>query len=61
MQLDIRTGHAQTVEKVLGWLKEEKLTDVTVCDVRSPPPGRSHAPHSRARRPAAARVAWPSR
>lgn len=23
VQLDIRTGHAQTVEKVLGWLDEE--------------------------------------
>jgi len=42
VQLDIRTGHAQTVEKVLGWLKDEKLTDVTVCDVR-PPVARSSA------------------
>ncbi len=32
VQLDIRTGHAQTVEKVLKWLSESKLQDLTVCD-----------------------------
>jgi hypothetical protein len=35
VQLDIRTGHAQTVEKVLGWLQSEgSLDEITVCDVR---------------------------
>jgi magnesium-protoporphyrin O-methyltransferase len=35
VQLDIRTGHAQTVDKVLGWLQSEgSLDDITVCDVR---------------------------
>lgn len=37
MQLDIRTGHAQTVEKVLSWLSESALAGVTVCDVRASP------------------------
>jgi len=33
VQLDIRTGHAQTVEKVLGWLKEEGgVQNVSVAD-----------------------------
>jgi hypothetical protein len=33
VQLDIRTGHAQTVEKVLRWLKEEGgVQNVTVAD-----------------------------
>jgi len=33
VQLDIRNGHAQTVEKVLKWVDEEGgLEGVTVCD-----------------------------
>jgi len=33
VQLDIRKGHAQTVEKVLKWVDEEgSLEGVTVCD-----------------------------
>eukprot|EP00890_Picochlorum_soloecismus_P005386 jgi/Picsp_1/5849/NSC_03208-R1_magnesium-protoporphyrin ix methyltransferase len=33
VQLDIRTGHAETVEKVLKWIDEEGgVKDVTVCD-----------------------------
>jgi 2-polyprenyl-3-methyl-5-hydroxy-6-metoxy-1,4-benzoquinol methylase len=33
VQLDIRQGHAQTVEKVLGWLDAEGgLKGTTVCD-----------------------------
>jgi magnesium-protoporphyrin O-methyltransferase len=33
VQLDIRQGHAQTVEKVLGWLQEEGgVKGTTVCD-----------------------------
>lgn len=33
VQLDIRTGHAQTVEKVIGWLKEEgDLNNCTIAD-----------------------------
>lgn len=33
VQLDIREGHAQTVEKVLKWIDEEGgVEDVTVCD-----------------------------
>lgn len=32
VQLDIRQGHAQTVEKVLVWLKADGLEGVTVCD-----------------------------
>lgn len=31
VQLDIRTGHAQTVEKVIGWL-DGSLEGTTVCD-----------------------------
>ena len=35
VQLDIRTGHAQTVDKVLGWLQSEgSLDGISVCDVR---------------------------
>ena len=67
MQLDIRTGHAQTVDKVLGWLQSEgSLDGISVCDVRP----RAHAMRPscalicdvpRARRLAAAPAAWPSR
>lgn len=33
VQLDIRKGHAQTVEKVLKWMDEEgSLENVSVCD-----------------------------
>ncbi|KAG0580832.1 hypothetical protein KC19_4G203200 [Ceratodon purpureus] len=32
VQLDIRTGHAQTVEKVLRFLGDRPLEGVTVCD-----------------------------
>ncbi|KAH7283449.1 hypothetical protein KP509_34G008000 [Ceratopteris richardii] len=32
VQLDIRKGHAETVEKVLTILKKESLEGVTVCD-----------------------------
>ena len=32
VQLDIRKGHAQTVDKVLNWLSEGKLEGVSVCD-----------------------------
>lgn len=34
MQLDIRTGHAQTVEKVLGWLGASQggVKGTTICD-----------------------------
>jgi magnesium-protoporphyrin O-methyltransferase len=33
VQLDIRNGHAETVEKVLKWIDEEGgVKDVTVCD-----------------------------
>lgn len=31
VQLDIRTGHAQTVDKVLGWIGDS-VKGVTVCD-----------------------------
>ncbi|KAI5081475.1 hypothetical protein GOP47_0004658 [Adiantum capillus-veneris] len=33
VQLDIRQGHAETVEKVLAFLKKGGLEGVTVCDV----------------------------
>jgi magnesium-protoporphyrin O-methyltransferase len=37
VQLDIRTGHAQTVDKVLGWLQDEGgVQGISVCDVRHP-------------------------
>lgn len=33
VQLDIRTGHQQTVEQVLDWLRADgNLTDLTICD-----------------------------
>ncbi len=32
VQLDIREGHQQTVDKVLDWVKDEDLAGVTVCD-----------------------------
>lgn len=33
VQLDIRTGHQQTVDTVLGWLKsDENLSELTICD-----------------------------
>jgi hypothetical protein len=36
VQLDIRTGHAQTVDKVIAWLSDGALPGTTVCDVRAP-------------------------
>jgi len=36
VQLDIRTGHAQTVDKVINWLTTDgALEGTTVCDVRA--------------------------
>jgi len=33
VQLDIRTGHQQTVDTVLGWLKADgNLAELTICD-----------------------------
>ncbi len=33
VQLDIRTGHQQTVDHVLGWLKDDgNLSEITICD-----------------------------
>jgi magnesium-protoporphyrin O-methyltransferase len=33
VQLDIREGHQQTIDKVVNWLKEDgNLTDLTICD-----------------------------
>ncbi len=32
VQLDIRTGHQQTVDTVLNWLKTDDLTSLTICD-----------------------------
>ena len=32
VQLDIREGHQQTVDKVLAWVKNDDLEGVTVCD-----------------------------
>lgn len=32
VQLDIREGHSQTVEKVLNFLKDRRLEGVTICD-----------------------------
>lgn len=32
VQLDIRTGHQQTVNTVLDWLKTDDLTQLTICD-----------------------------
>jgi len=32
VQLDIRTGHQQTIDKVLGWLSSEENSKKTICD-----------------------------
>jgi magnesium-protoporphyrin O-methyltransferase len=33
VQLDIRTGHQQTVDRVMGWLESDRnLSQITVCD-----------------------------
>lgn len=32
VQLDIRTGHQQTVDTVLDWLKTDNLTQISICD-----------------------------
>lgn len=32
VQLDIRTGHQQTVDTVLNWLKTDDLSQLTICD-----------------------------
>ena len=33
VQLDIRTGHQQTVETVISWLKADgNLADLSICD-----------------------------
>lgn len=33
VQLDIRTGHQQTVDRVIGWLESDRnLSQITVCD-----------------------------
>lgn len=33
VQLDIRTGHQQTVDTVIGWLKDDKnLSKLSICD-----------------------------
>jgi magnesium-protoporphyrin O-methyltransferase len=32
VQLDIRTGHQQTIDKVLNWLASENNSKKTVCD-----------------------------
>lgn len=32
VQLDIRTGHQQTIDKVLNWLSVENNKDKTLCD-----------------------------
>lgn len=32
VQLDIRTGHQQTIDKVLNWLKIEDNKKKTICD-----------------------------
>lgn len=32
VQLDIRTGHQQTIDKVLGWIANENNSGKTVCD-----------------------------
>lgn len=32
VQLDIRTGHQQTVDTVLTWLKTDALNSLTICD-----------------------------
>ncbi|RYH05954.1 methyltransferase domain-containing protein [archaeon] len=33
VQLDIRTGHQQIIDKVLGWIENEDNRKKTVCDV----------------------------
>lgn len=32
VQMDIRTGHQQTIDKVLNWWKDENNKDKTLCD-----------------------------
>lgn len=32
VQLDIRTGHQQTVETVLNWLQDDNLAGMSICD-----------------------------
>lgn len=32
VQLDIRTGHQQTVETVLNWLHDDNLAELSICD-----------------------------
>ena len=33
VQLDIRNGHQQTIDKVLNWLQaDENLTEISICD-----------------------------
>jgi magnesium-protoporphyrin O-methyltransferase len=33
VQLDIRTGHQKTVDKVIGWLKNDgNLSEISICD-----------------------------
>ncbi|KJH72317.1 magnesium protoporphyrin IX methyltransferase [Aliterella atlantica] len=32
VQLDIRTGHQQTVDTVLNWLKTDNLPQISICD-----------------------------
>ena len=32
VQKKIRQGHQQTIDTVVGWLKEEDLKDLTICD-----------------------------
>jgi SAM-dependent methyltransferase len=32
VQLDIRTGHQQTIDKVLNWLADEQNSGKTICD-----------------------------
>jgi hypothetical protein len=47
VQLDIRQGHAQTVEKVLGWLDAEGgLQGTTVCDAGCGTGARVRRPHA---------------
>lgn len=32
VQLDIRTGHQQTIDKVLNWMSDENNSKKSVCD-----------------------------
>ena len=33
VQLDIRTGHQQTIDHVVGWLTADgNLSEITICD-----------------------------